>query len=58
MKKIELNQLEVLIGGDDFDDFVGGLACGAALASLFLPGGFITGFIPALGCANYIRNNS
>ena len=55
MKNLNLNQMEIILAGDDIDDFIGGLACGAALASVFV-NPFLA-FIPALGCYNFIRNN-
>uniref|UniRef100_UPI00404A2FE4 hypothetical protein n=1 Tax=Flavobacterium sp. TaxID=239 RepID=UPI00404A2FE4 len=55
MKNLELNQMVKIVGGDDIDDFVGGLACGAALAGVFTLNPMA--WIPAIGCANYIRNN-
>ena len=47
MKKLSLEQMEVISGGDEMDDFVGGLACGAALFGFWLA---------AIGCYNYFRN--
>lgn len=59
MKKIGTKKLELISGGDDIDDFVGGLACGASVASiLFNPFAYFIvsgGWIAGAGCANYLR---
>lgn len=53
MKTLDFDEMEVIVAGDDLDDFVGGLACGAAIGSLFV-NPFLA-FIPIAGCANYLR---
>ncbi len=53
MKTLELEHLEEVKAGA-FKDFAGGVACGAAVASLlFNP---FMAWIPAIGCVNYFTS--
>lgn len=53
MKTIEINEMEKVNAGD-FNDIAGGLACGAAVASVFVNP--FMAWIPAIGCLNYINS--
>ncbi len=58
MKKLELNQMEVLQGGDDADDIFFGSVCGATAviaASPIAPLAIISGGVCAIGLIGYAR---
>lgn len=54
MKTLDINQLEILRGGDDLDDIAGGLACGIAVGSL-ITGNVLGTIFGGISCYNYLR---
>lgn len=54
MKTLEFEKMQNLTGGD-FSDFAGGLACGAAVATVIVNP--FMAWIPAIGCINYLYSD-
>ncbi len=54
MRTLELNQQELVVGGDGFGDFAGGLSCGILVGGILTLNALAV-FGGGIGCINYLR---